>query len=164
MDGYTEMRASAWQKDSWECFIKFCPCHLSVRIPQNTWYQSVVMSPIPSGIKVQYSGPVNSLEANACDLPASSKTLQEPVLRSTRYAASVQHIPIDHVRRTCWTASLNYSLTHSSCMVHAFTLFVSYSVAWSHSHILMMSCAMRQFHVLYLVYSFTLASQCHLVL
>ena len=127
MDGYTEMRASACQKDGESASLNFVAA-TAVYASHRTHGidQSVVMSPILSGIKIQYLGPVNSLEANACecDLPASPKTPQEPVLRSTRYAASVQHIPIDHVRRTCWTASLNYSLTHSSSMVHAFACHI----------------------------------------
>ena len=51
------------------------------------------------------------------------------VLQSTWCAASVQHIHIDCVWRPCWTASLSYSLTHCSCVVHVFVLLVCH-ILW----------------------------------
>ena len=59
------------------------------------------------------------------------------VLQSTWYAASVsiwEHI----MWRTCWTASLNYCLAHSSCVVHVFVLVGSHSVAWRLSYIIVL--------------------------
>jgi len=73
-------------------------------------------------------------------MPSQCKLHHVPcVLPSTWFAASVQRTRTDHVWRTCTcqTASLNYSLTYSSCVVDVFVLTVSYSVAWSLSHILM---------------------------
>ena len=68
MDGYTEMRASACQKDGESASLNFVAA-TAVYASHRTHGidQSVVMSPILSGIKIQYLGPVNSLEANACN-------------------------------------------------------------------------------------------------
>ena len=49
-------------------------------------------------------------------------------------SASVHHTHIDCVRHTCWTALLNCSLTHSSCMVHVIVLFVIFDGLKSQSH------------------------------
>jgi len=55
-------------------------------------------------------------------LKCSSSTMSHVFYR----AHDVLHIHIDRVWCTCWTASLNYCLIHSSCIVHVFVLFVSY--------------------------------------
>ena len=55
---------------------------------------------------------------------------------------------------------LIYSLNDSSCVVHVFVLFVSYSVALILSHIVMMDMCMQCVHILY-IYSLTLSPQCH---
>ena len=71
-----------------------------------------------------------------CHLGVSHIMSHESCMQSTWCAASVQLIHTDCVWHTCWTASVNHSLTHSYCVVDVFYFF----------HILVIFCGLTQLH------------------